>query len=331
MSAPQVLVTGGAGYVGSHACKALANAGYQPVTVDNFVGGSPEAVHWGPCYRSDVGDREAVERVIRIHSIDAVLHFAAFAYVGESMRDPGRYFANNVSQSLALLEAMRSTGVRRIVFSSSCATYGCPVDVPISEATPQRPVNPYGESKAMVERMLRWYGECHDFQWVALRYFNAAGADPDGEIGEAHNPETHLVPLAIAAALRGGPALQVFGSDYATVDGTAVRDYVHVSDLADAHVLALRYLEHGGRSDAFNLGTGRGHTVRQVLAAVERVGGRSVPTRVVERRAGDPPVLVAAPERAGAELSWKPTRSELSTIVRTAWDWHEAKVQSSVI
>ena len=319
-----VLVTGGAGYIGSHTCKALAAAGYSPVALDNLVHGHRWAVRWGPFEQADLADREAIERVLRRHDIGAVIHFAAYAYVGESMSDPGKYFRNNVAHTLNLLEAMRAVGVGRIVFSSTCATYGMPEAVPIAEGERQLPVNPYGESKLFIERALYWHGAAHGLRWTALRYFNAAGADPDGEIGEDHDPETHLIPLAIETALGRRRELQVLGTDYPTPDGTAVRDYVHVTDLADAHVRALRHLEGEGPSGALNLGTGRGHSVREVIAMVERVSGRKVNARNAPRRAGDPPVLVAAPGRARELLGWEPRWSSLETIVQTAHRWHSA-------
>ena len=319
-----VLVTGGAGYIGSHTCKALAAAGYSPVALDNLVHGHRWAVRWGPFEQADLADREAIERVLRRHDIGAVIHFAAYAYVGESMSDPGKYFRNNVAHTLNLLEAMRAVGVGRIVFSSTCATYGVPEAVPIAEGERQLPVNPYGESKLFIERALYWHGAAHGLRWTALRYFNAAGADPDGEIGEDHDPETHLIPLAIETALGRRRELQVLGTDYPTPDGTAVRDYVHVTDLADAHVRALRHLEGEGPSGALNLGTGRGHSVREVIAMVERVSGRKVNARNAPRRAGDPPVLVAAPGRARELLGWEPRWSSLETIVQTAHRWHSA-------
>jgi len=322
MSGRGVLVTGGAGYIGSHTCKALARAGHVPVTLDSLVHGHAHAVRWGPLVKGDVRDRALVERVMREHRVDAVVHFAAYAYVGESMRDPGKYFANNVAGTVAVLDAMRACDVRRIVFSSTCATYGIPRSLPIREDQPQEPINPYGESKRVAERALHWYGLAHGVRSVALRYFNAAGADLDGEIGEEHEPETHLVPLAIGAALGRQPPLQVCGTDYPTPDGTAVRDYVHVCDLADAHVRALGYLLAGGDSAALNLGTGSGHSVREVVAAVERVARRAVPARDVARRAGDPPSLIADPARARDLFGWAPQCSDLETMVDTAWRWH---------
>jgi len=320
-----VLVTGGAGYIGSHTCKALARAGFTPVTLDNLVYGHREAVKWGPFIEGDLADRALLEQVTREHSVLAVIHFAAFAYVGESMQEPGKYFANNVVNTLNLLEAMRGAGVQHIVFSSTCATYGLPERVPIDEQHPQKPVNPYGESKLFVERALKWYAVAHGLNWAALRYFNAAGADAEGEIGEDHSPETHLIPLIIQAALGMRPHVEVFGTDYPTADGTAIRDYIHVTDLGDAHVKALDYLLGGGESVALNLGTGRGFSVREVISAVERVSGRSVPTRNAPRRPGDPPELVANALMAGQQLGWQPQHSSLDNITRTAWLWHQAE------
>ena len=320
----RVLVTGGAGYIGSHAAKALAVAGYEPVVLDNLARGHREAVRWGPFVEGDLADGTLLRDSLRRFEIGAVMHFAAYAYVGESMTKPELYFSNNVVNSLNLLDAMRQTGVRRIVFSSTCATYGIPEVVPIREEMPQRPINPYGESKLMVERMLHWYGAAHGFAHMSLRYFNAAGADPDGEIGERHEPETHLIPLVLDAALGRRARVEIYGTDYPTPDGTAIRDYIHVSDLAIAHVLALKHLQQGGASGALNLATGRGHSVREVIAAAERVTQRALPRREIERRAGDPPALVADAGRAHALLGWTPGLSDLETIVATAWRWHSA-------
>ena len=317
-----ILVTGGAGYIGSHACKALARAGHRPVTYDNLVYGHREAVRWGPLVEADLADNECLTDTFQRYDISAVMHFAAFAYVGESVIKPEAYFHNNVTNSLRLLEAMRAHNVRRIVFSSTCATYGVPEQVPISESAHQRPVNPYGESKLMVERMLQWYGSAHGFSHATLRYFNAAGADPEGEIGEDHQPETHLIPLVLEAALGNRAQIDVFGTDYATPDGTAIRDFIHVQDLAEAHVKALDRLLAGGLSLTLNLGTGVGHTVREVITAAERITGHRIPRREGPRRAGDPPVLVADASRAREVLGWTPGLSDLDTIIRTAWAWH---------
>jgi UDP-glucose-4-epimerase GalE len=316
-----VLVTGGAGYIGSHTAKFLAHAGFQPIVVDNLQRGHREAVKWGPLIEADVADRNALETVFERYPIQAVFHFAAFAYVGESMRAPDLYFRNNVFATLNLLDVMRTRGVNRIVFSSTCATYGNPVRIPIDEDHIQQPVNPYGESKRMVERLLYWYGSAYGLQWVALRYFNAAGADPEGQLGEDHDPETHLIPLAIDAATDSSKALEIYGTDYDTPDGTAIRDYLHVTDLASAHLAALRYLDAGGASTAFNLGTGRGYSVREVTAMVERVSGSKLQVREVGRRAGDPPCLIADATKSAAVMGWRPQHSGLEEIVQTAWNW----------
>src|SRR3954451_18378192 len=293
-----ILVTGGAGYVGSHACKALAAAGYQPIVYDNLSRGHEGAVRWGPLVRGDLHDTALLAGTLQLHSVAAVMHFAAFANVGDAVTDPEAYYRNNVGGTLALLSAMRRVRVSALVFSSTFAVYGVPEHVPIDESTPLMPVNPYGETKFAIEKALHWYGNAYGLRSVSLRYFNASGASPDGDAGEAHNPETHLIPLVIRAALDGTHPIDVYGTDYPTADGTAVRDYIHVSDLADAHVRFLSYLTEGGASTAVNLGTGSGHSVREIIAAVERVTGRRVAWRQAARRPGDPPVLVANPALA---------------------------------
>ena len=318
----QILIAGGAGYIGSHTAKHLAQAGLEPVVVDNLRHGHRWAIRWGPLVEMDLSDQTALECLFAKYRISAVIHFAAYAYVGESMRAPAEYFRNNVVNTLNLLDAMRAHGVSRIVFSSTCATYGDPLEVPIPEDHPQKPVNPYGESKVMVERLLKWYGQAYGLAWTALRYFNAAGADPDGELGEWHDPETHLIPRAIAAAEGDIPALDLFGTDYDTPDGTAVRDYIHVTDLAAAHLKALQRLERGGTSGAFNLGTGQGHSVREVISMVEQVSGNKVPVNECPRRPGDPPLLVANPGRACRELGWTPQFSTLRQVIETACEWY---------
>lgn len=319
--AEHVLVTGGAGYVGSHACKALSAAGLVPVVLDNLSRGHAAAVKWGPLVRGDIADDELVTATCRKYDIHAALHFAAYAYVGESMQNPGLYYRNNLAGSLALLDALQRAGVETVVFSSTCATYGEPQALPISEENQQQPLNPYGETKLAIERALRWYDELAGMRSVSLRYFNAAGADPDGELGEDHEPETHLIPIAIQAALGQRERLDLFGTDYPTPDGTAIRDYIHVCDLADAHVRALEYLRRGGATAAVNLGTGKGHSVREIIRAVEETTGRTVPVRESPRRQGDPAALVAAPTRAGELLDWQPTQSSLRDIVETAHAW----------
>lgn len=320
MSLP-VLVTGGAGYIGSHTCKALAQAGYRPVTYDNLSRGFRDAVRYGPLVVGDIADRATLDAALAAHKPIAILHFAAVAYVGESVADPLLYYRNNTAGALNLIEAALAAGIDKLVFSSTCATYGVPKHLPIDEDTPQQPINPYGRSKRMVEQMLQDIGAVTPLRSVALRYFNACGADPDGEIGENHEPETHLLPLAINAALGLGPELQVFGNDYPTPDGTCIRDYIHVTDLADAHVRALTYLAQGGPTTAINLGTGSGFSIREILTAVEQVLAAPVPHRISPRRPGDPPSLVALAEKARDVLGWEPKYSDIETIVRTAAAW----------
>jgi UDP-glucose-4-epimerase GalE len=319
----RILVTGGAGYIGSHTAMVLAAAGHEPVVFDDMSQGHDWAVKWGPLERGSLSNPARLAQVFAAHPIDAVVHFAASALVGESMTNPAKYFRNNTVATLNLLDAMRDAGVSTLVFSSTCATYGDPVRVPIDEAHPQVPVNPYGESKLMIEKIMRWYGEAYGLRWMALRYFNAAGADPEGRIGEDHDPESHLIPLVIGAAQGARPPVKIFGTDYPTADGTAIRDYIHVLDLADAHLRALDRLRSGAASQAINLGTGRGHSVREVVDTIARVAGKPVPVVESPRRPGDPPELVAAPERARDVLGWTCRYAELETIVRHAWTWHE--------
>ena len=318
-------MTGGAGYIGSHACKVLARGGYQPVVFDNMSRGHRTAVRWGPLVEGDLTERDKLVTTLEHHRISAVMHFAAFAYVGESVTDPARYYANNLVGTLSLLETMREAGVDKLVFSSTCATYGAPTEVPIRESLPQRPVNPYGETKLAIERALHWYGEAYGLRSVSLRYFNAAGADPEGEIGEWHEPETHLIPLVLEAAIGGRQQVDIYGTDYPTSDGTAIRDYIHVQDLAEAHLLAFQHLVGGRRSVALNLGTGRGHSVREVIRAAEAASGKPIACRETARRPGDPPVLVADPSLAAEVLGWRTRISDLDTIVCTALAWHRSR------
>jgi UDP-glucose-4-epimerase GalE len=318
-----VLVTGGAGYIGSHAAKALSRAGHQVVIFDNFVAGHRDAVKYGALVEGDIVDTAAVRAALARFRVDAVMHFAAYLDVGESVREPVKYYRNNVGGAISVLDAMAAQSVQSFVFSSTCATYGEPMETPIAETHPQRPINSYGESKLAVERALPHFERAHGIHAVALRYFNAAGADPEGEIGEDHAPEIHVIPRAIDATA-GGPGLQVFGDDYPTPDGTCQRDYVHVSDLADAHVLALESVVRTGRSAAYNLGTGTPRSVKEVIVAVEEVSGRPVPWTLAPRRPGDPAILYASPRKAETELGWRPRFPELQAIVRTAWAWHQA-------
>ena len=317
-----VLVTGGAGYIGSHTAKALAGNRHRPIVIDDLSTGHAHNVKWGPLVRANLSETAVVRSVLKEYQIESVVHFAGSALLGESVSRPLTYFQNNVGGTLSLLEAMLEAGVKNIVFSSTCATYGMPSAIPITEDQPQRPINPYGESKLVVERVLEWMGRAQQLRWVALRYFNAAGADPEGELGEEHEHETHLIPLTIGAALGEREPMQIFGSDYPTPDGTAIRDYIHVTDLASAHICALQYLTGGGESRAINLGTGSGASVLEVIAAVQRVGGRPVPTVAAPRRAGDPPVLVASPELGHRALQWEPSHSSLESIIESAWRWH---------
>lgn len=316
-----ILVTGGAGYVGAHACKAVARAGFTPVVFDNLSTGHRDFVCWGPFAEGDIRDGASVLQALRDYRPDAVLHFAACTNVGESVVDPRKYYDNNVVGSLSLLRAMLEAGCRNIVFSSSCAIYGEPEEVPIRETARQNPLSPYGASKMMVERILSDYGSAYGLSSIALRYFNAAGADPDREIGELRDPETHLIPRAMMAIQAHIEDFAVFGSDYDTPDGTAIRDYIHVSDLADAHVASLRRLLGGGHSGQFNLGTGQGYSVQQVLDAVASETGTRL-RAVGPRREGDPASLVADPRLARAELGFTPASSDLKTIIRSAWAWH---------
>ncbi|MGO8818010.1 MAG: UDP-glucose 4-epimerase GalE [Terriglobia bacterium] len=320
----RVLVTGGAGYIGSHTAKALAKAGHEPLVLDNLSAGHRWAVKWGRLLEWDLADTELLPQFLEKERVEAVMHFAANLLVGESVQNPRKYYWNNVVNTLRLLDTMLEAGVKRIVFSSSAAVYGNPQQVPIPEDHPKEPVNPYGETKLAMERALQWYGKAYGVKWVALRYFNAAGADPDGELGEDHDPEAHLIPLTIKAALGERPHVEIYGTDYPTPDGTAIRDYIHVADLGDAHVRALGYLAEGGESRAFNLATGRGYSVREVIDTVGKICPHPAPFRESPRRAGDPPILVADASHAGKILGWKPQRSELETIIQDAWKWHSS-------
>lgn len=316
----RILVTGGAGYIGSHACKALASKGFEPIVYDNLSRGNRWAVKWGPLEEGDLGDIERVRGVLERHKPAAVMHFAAFAYVGELMRDPLLYSRNNIWGSTVLLQALVDYAPLPVVFSSTCSTYGIPQTVPIPETHAQNSINPYGFSKLVVERLLSDLELVYGLRSVSLRYFNAAGADREGEIGEEHNPETHLVPLVLEAA-RDGTAVRVLGTDYETPDGTCIRDYIHVSDIADAHLLALDYLLKGGASCALNLANARGYSVKEVIATAERICGRSVRMEMAPRREGDPPILVGSAMRAQSLLGWRPTRSALEIQIADAWNW----------
>ena len=324
----RVLVVGGAGYIGSHCCKRLSAAGFEPVVYDNLSTGHREFVKWGPFVEGDIRDGGLLGRVLREHAPVAVMHFAALALVGESVSEPSKYWNVNVGGVLSLLDAMRGAGVDKLVFSSTCAVYGEPATVPIDEQIPKNPVNPYGASKLAAERMIEDFGPAYGLRSVRLRYFNACGADPGLEIGEDREIETHLIPLVLDAALERRPSIGVFGSDYPTPDGTAIRDYIHVVDLADAHVKALEYLLEGGETIAVNLGTGQGASVSEIIAEAERTVGHPIVQEKRARRAGDPAVLVAAPALAGEVLRWRAQRSDLPTIMADAWAWHLSRFGS---
>jgi UDP-glucose 4-epimerase len=319
----QVLVTGGAGYIGSHAVLALLEAGHEPIVLDNLVCGHREPIEslGVRVVVGETGDMPLLSKLFGQADIRAVMHFAGFAYVGESVQNPGKYYRNNVAATISLLDSMIRADIRQFIFSSSCATYGVPDGFPIDENTEQRPINPYGQSKLMVERILRDFDDAHGLRSVVFRYFNAAGADPGGRVGECHEPETHLIPLTLRAALDEGSPLTVFGDDYETPDGSCLRDYVHVSDLAEAHVLGLRYLEAGGRSEVFNLGSGRGSSVFEVIDAARSVTGCAIPIRIAPRRAGDPPVLYASADKAKRVLDWKPRYEDVKAMIAHAWNW----------
>lgn len=317
-----ILITGGAGYIGSHVNKLLNCSGYKTVVFDNLVYGHKYSIKWGDFVQGDLEDKEQLEAVFQNYNIDAVIHFAAFAYVGESVSDPAKYYKNNVSNTLNLLETMRKYGCGKIIFSSTCATYGEPERVPITEDMPQNPINPYGKTKLMVENIFKDYAAAYGLKFVVLRYFNAAGADPDCEIGEWHVPETHLIPLVLDAAAGVRSSIKVFGTDYETRDGSCIRDYIHVSDLASAHLNALEYLNEGGESDFFNLGNTEGTSVFEVIEAVKKQTGRAFAVERVERRPGDPAILVGNAEKARRILNWQPAYPDIDTIVKHAWAWY---------
>lgn len=319
-----ILVCGGAGYIGSHINKQLNLEGYETIIFDNLIYGHREAVKWGTFVQGDLANIQDIEGVFSKYSIDAVFHFAAYAYVGESVMEPEKYYYNNVVNTLNLLKVMRKYGCNRIIFSSTCATYGEPRCVPITEGMAQSPINPYGMTKLTVERIFKDYQKAYGLQFVVLRYFNAAGADPDAEIGESHNPETHIIPLVLDAASGKREDIKVFGTDYPTPDGSCIRDYIHVTDLADAHLRALHYLEKGNKGDFFNLGNAIGTSVLEVVESVKRVTGRDFKVTLTDRRPGDPAKLVGSSEKARNILGWNPKYGDIDTIVAHAWKWHES-------
>lgn len=318
-----ILVVGGAGYIGSYMCKYLSKNGYNPVVLDNLIYGHRQAVKWGPFFKGSMDDSDILDQIFSEYQIAAVMHFAAFCYVGESVLQPARYYRNNVANTLNLLEVMLKKRVSRFIFSSSCATYGEPVEIPITENHIQNPINPYGRSKLMVEKILEDFSNAYELEYVSLRYFNAAGADPDGELGEDHTPETHLIPLVLETALGKRETINIFGDDYPTEDGTCIRDYIHIDDLAQAHLLAMERLLNGLPGGCFNLGNGSGHSVMQLIETARKVTGKTIPFKVVDRRPGDPAVLIGSSEKATKALGWRPRFPKLETIIETAWKWHK--------
>lgn len=320
-----ILVTGGAGYIGSHTCKALAAQGFIPVVYDNLVHGHESFVKWGPFVAGELSDAGRLAELIETYKPCAAIHFAAFTDVGESVRDPIKYYNNNLFGTFSFLQTLLDGGIKRIVFSSTAAVYGVPNQIPIPESHTAEPINPYGMSKRMIEKMLADFHHAYGLKSICLRYFNASGADPDGEIGEDHTPETHLIPLILDVAMNRRSHINIFGSDYPTPDGTCVRDYIHVTDLAAAHVLAIDYLLSGGDSSIFNLGNGQGFSVKEVIETVKAVTGLPIKTELVDRRAGDPPVLVADARRAMDTLGWRPAYSDINAIVSHAWAWHQKR------
>lgn len=320
-----ILIVGGAGYIGSHANKLLNQKGYKTLIYDNLIYGHKEAVKWGEFILGDLNDINLLRLVFNKFDIEAVMHFAAFAYVGESVENPEKYYINNVSNTLNLLQVMREFSCKYFIFSSTCAIYGNPEYLPIDEKHPQNPINPYGQSKLMLEKILEDYSKAYDFKYVALRYFNAAGADVDCEIGEDHNPETHLIPLILDVAIGRKEDIKVFGTDYDTHDGSAIRDYIHVTDLAEAHILALEYLKNGGSSDVFNLGNEVGYSVFEVISKAKEITNKDIKVTLEERRAGDPAKLIGDATKAKKVLGWNPKLFDLGNILETAWEWHKCK------
>jgi UDP-glucose 4-epimerase len=320
-----ILIVGGAGYIGAHINKQLYINGYETLVFDNLSYGHHDFVKWGTLERGDLANIEEIRRIFKKYSITAVMHFAAFTYVGESVEDPEKYYKNNVCNTINLLQVMLEFNVKKLVFSSTCATYGDPVEIPITEEHPQNPISPYGRGKLMVENIMADYSLAYDLKYVSLRYFNAAGADPDSEIGELHDPETHLIPLILDAASGKRENIKIFGTNYNTPDGTCVRDYIHVTDLADAHLKALQYLEKGGKSDYFNLGNGNGFSVLEVIDMARKVTEKEINAVEDEKRPGDPPILVGSSNKIRKILKWKPEYADLSDIIQTSWMWHEKK------
>lgn len=317
-----ILVVGGAGYIGSYMCKYLFQHGYTPVVLDNLIYGHQQAVKWGPFLQGSMENADLLDRIFTEFDIIAVMHFAAYAYVGESVSKPAKYYKNNVAATISLLDAMVRNKIKKFIFSSTCATYGIPYTIPITEQTPQNPINPYGHTKVMVEQILSDFQNAYGLESISLRYFNAAGADPECEVGEDHKPETHLIPLIFQTALGQRKNIKIYGDDYSTRDGTCIRDYIHIADLAQAHFLAMKRLLNGTPGSNFNLGNGKGYSVKEIIELARVITGKKIPVEIVNKRPGDPPVLIGSSEKAINHLGWKPVFSEISVILETAWQWH---------
>jgi UDP-glucose 4-epimerase len=331
MQKTTILVTGGAGYIGSHAVLSLREAGYEVVILDNLVYGHRDLVEnvlKVELIEGDIADRKLLDQIFQTREFAAVMHFAAYAYVGESVGQPAKYYRNNVAGTLTLLEAMSDAGIKKLVFSSTCATYGVLQEVPVTENQPKQPINPYGRSKLMVEDILDDFDHAYGLRSVRFRYFNAAGADPQGRLGEDHTPETHILPLILLTAMGKRESISIYGTDYDTPDGTCIRDYIHVTDLAQAHILGLEYLLNGGKTEVFNLGNGRGFSIQEVIEAARVVTGHPIPVTLADRRPGDPPILVGSGEKAQQILGWQPKYAELETILKHAWQWHQNRHES---
>lgn len=316
-----ILIVGGAGYIGSHLNKEITKKGYKTIIFDNLSCGHKESVKWGTFEKGDLGNIDDIKNVFKKYDIKGVIHFAAFTYVGESVENPQKYYINNVTNTINLLQVMLEYNIKYFIFSSSCATYGNPIQIPISEDHPQNPINPYGRSKLMIEQILKDYSDAYEFKYISLRYFNAAGCDPEKELGEMHSPETHLIPIILETALGKREHIKIFGDDYNTPDGTCIRDYVHVSDLANVHILALEYLYKTNKSDIFNIGNGNGFSVKQIIDAAQKITCKEIKYCIIERRIGDPPILVGSSEKAKEILGWKPKYQDIYQIIETAWNW----------
>ncbi len=320
----KILVIGGAGYIGSYMCKYLSKNGYEPVVLDNLSRGHRQTVKWGTFYKGSMSDSELLKQIFSQYNIVAVMHFAAYAYVGESVTEPSMYYMNNVADTIKLLQVMSEESISNVIFSSTCATYGEPMEIPITEEHPQNPINPYGRSKLMVEQILEDFSNAYGMNYTSLRYFNAAGADLEGELGEDHSPETHLIPLVLQAALGMREEIEIYGDDYPTEDGTCIRDYIHIDDLAQAHFLALEKILNREAGGIFNLGNGKGYSIKELIEVARHVTGKPIPSKIVKRRSGDPAVLVGSSDKAIKELGWKPRFSDLTAIIETAWEWHKS-------